>query len=421
MIVNPYLVLFLSLVSCKNYPEPRILIVGATGVGKSSLADALLGCDPRTGGCMFATCGGTNSCTNQTTIGSGPWLGNQTIQDFTLVDTPGFGDSSGNDNKYIQEMMEVLDEELEFANAILLVLEGSTPRFSSGLEYMLKQMSSIFGEAWWDFMMIGVSKWPFDQASIDERQGDCDYYGDPSENCKNEAWFIREFNTQLQNRFHLTKNFTFAFMDSYSQAGPDLQDVTQQEHWREETSKLWKWATERNDRFDFLTIDDILKENNELKIEIERLKEENLSLNHTIADMENDIERYQDNLYKTPRLEFISSKTGNGHDDHTDDTIRMDIENLSIGASCKNIYLDSCYNDREDGSYDIYRYIHECQDDYLGDLRDDFRITIHQYGSDGWGVDTMWLHFNTGAILKCDMDCWLDNYGSCSRGCHLLF
>ena len=65
-----------------------------------------------------------------------------------IVDTPGFGDSDGDDNKLIQEMMEVLDNELGTANIIVLALDGATPRFSSGLYDMLRQMSSIFGETW---------------------------------------------------------------------------------------------------------------------------------------------------------------------------------------------------------------------------------------------------------------------------------
>ena len=65
-----------------------------------------------------------------------------------VVDTPGFGDSSGDDNKLIQEMMDILDNELGSANVIVLVIDGATPRFSSGLYDMLRQMSSIFGETW---------------------------------------------------------------------------------------------------------------------------------------------------------------------------------------------------------------------------------------------------------------------------------
>ena len=64
------------------------------------------------------------------------------------MDTPGFGDSDGSDNKLIEEMMDILDNELGNANVIVLALEGSTPRFSSGLYDMLRQMSSIFGETW---------------------------------------------------------------------------------------------------------------------------------------------------------------------------------------------------------------------------------------------------------------------------------
>ena len=70
---------------------------------------------------------------------------NSSIQ---IVDTPGFGDSDGDDNKLIQEMMDILDNELGSANVIVLTIDGAMPRFSSGLYDMLRQMSSIFGETW---------------------------------------------------------------------------------------------------------------------------------------------------------------------------------------------------------------------------------------------------------------------------------
>ena len=77
---------------------------------------------------------------------------------FQIVDTPGFGDSSGEDNELIQEMIEILDFELGYTNIIILAIDGSTPRFSSGLLDMMKQMTSIFGQTWWDYLMIGVTK-----------------------------------------------------------------------------------------------------------------------------------------------------------------------------------------------------------------------------------------------------------------------
>ena len=65
-----------------DLPNPRVVIVGATGAGKSSLANALLGCDPKSNECMFEVCPGQDSCTKETTYGFGPWLG--TGQNFTV-------------------------------------------------------------------------------------------------------------------------------------------------------------------------------------------------------------------------------------------------------------------------------------------------------------------------------------------------
>ena len=53
-------------------------------------------------------------------------------------------------------MMDVLSNELGYTNTILLVIEGTKPRFDNSLYAMLRQMSSIFGETWWEFMMVAV-------------------------------------------------------------------------------------------------------------------------------------------------------------------------------------------------------------------------------------------------------------------------
>ena len=66
----------------------------------------MLGFDVNCKNCSFAICDGHDSCTKETTYAVGQWLGEGEM--FTIVDTPGFGDSDNDDNILIDEMMDVL-------------------------------------------------------------------------------------------------------------------------------------------------------------------------------------------------------------------------------------------------------------------------------------------------------------------------
>ena len=118
------------------------------------------------------------------------------------------------------------------------------------------------------------SKWKYSQDAINERNLTCSLMPD---NCRDEAWFMKEFNAQFKEKFGINKTFSFAFMDSWSQSPLGINDPVQQEHWREETDKLWRASTGSNETFQFMTIDDVLEEN-------ARCKQENQRLNDIIDD-----------------------------------------------------------------------------------------------------------------------------------------
>ena len=128
---------------------------------------------------------------------------------------------------------------------------------------------------------IVFSKWEYSQGAIDKRNQTCTIM---PENCKDEAWFRNEFNAQFHEKFGLNKSFIFAFMDSWSQSPLGINDPVQQEYWQKETRKLWDFSTERNETFEFMTIDDVLEENVKCKEENQRL--------HDIID-DNITELYQ--------------------------------------------------------------------------------------------------------------------------------
>ena len=99
IIVLLFIVNYHPVLSTTPFAYPRFLILGPTGAGKSSLGNVLAGCEPADENCFFPVCPGENSCTKETQIAEGRYLG--VGANVTLVDTPGFGDSDGQEVLFI--------------------------------------------------------------------------------------------------------------------------------------------------------------------------------------------------------------------------------------------------------------------------------------------------------------------------------
>ena len=112
-------------------------------LGKSTLSNVLIGESVDCKNCTFAVCDGHDSCTKNTKYAVGQWLGDGDT--FTIVDTPGFGDSDNDDNLLIDEMMDVLKNTVEGANAIILLINGEEERFDASLQQMIREMQVCMG------------------------------------------------------------------------------------------------------------------------------------------------------------------------------------------------------------------------------------------------------------------------------------
>ena len=80
-------------------------------------------------------------------------------------------------------------------------------------------------------------------------------------------------------------------MDSFSQDELNINDAIQQQYWTQETEKLWQFAHNMEEPFYFLTIDDILQQNQDLKKEVDRLNELVHELQGVIGNQTEEINR----------------------------------------------------------------------------------------------------------------------------------
>ena len=105
-------------------PDPHLIIIGATGVGKTTMANVLIGQSPDCDNCTFPVCPGGDSCTKETKYAVGNWTG--------------FGDSDGEDNLLINEMVGTLKEVIKTTNGFLLVFKGDDERFDEKSTQMIR-------------------------------------------------------------------------------------------------------------------------------------------------------------------------------------------------------------------------------------------------------------------------------------------
>jgi len=250
--------LVLGNVEAVYLPEPRLILLGNTGVGKSSLGNVLLGRphnfvdeNPDGSNC-FVTGHSVDATTKDTCAKAGRWAGDSG-KPVTIIDTPGLGDEVEADRETVEQLVDKLKDEIKHVNAFVILFNGQRPRFSKSLKSMITLFEKIFGPGFWPHVIFAVTRWGFAEHHIEDQSQTTDQW--------TAAW-----NREFSNLFRkVRRDISAVFIDTHYKPSNPVEAG----NFTIEMDKLWQFASNA----DSFELKDIVAALDEIQIWKKKLEE----------------------------------------------------------------------------------------------------------------------------------------------------
>ena len=340
MLFFVYFLTFGCSLGSKEQEIKKFIIIGATGVGKSSLANVLLGRPKNYQGMRFE-----NGCFNvgpqmdsktaRTTAPCsdvGYLLGNDTKGQLLVVDTPGLGMGKNEDEKSIKKITTFLKNDVKSVHLFILCFKQHDNRFSADVGAMIKVFTLMFGDLLWKNLIIVVTQWSYHSDEIYTRK----------EAQMTEIRWSTEYNNYFKTKFEVEKDITVptAFIDTFF----DENDTLELVKFNENVNFLYNLSC-NVPLFVLKDIKTALMEVNSLNNLIDELNNVTLVLQKTIAEHDTELKilntqflalneanerTHNDTLVKKTR-ELESNKTAQ-------QTLNKNYDPLCSGGYCFSVY-----------------------------------------------------------------------------------
>jgi len=197
----------------------KIVVLGASGTGKSSSANSFLGWRRPKRSLPFPVGHGVVAGTTSSAYASGPWLGLPDSPGVTLVDSPGFNSSISD----MEELVWLLADLRQVDLFVVTFKYGD--RFSPELGRSLKTISKLLGSIWRHTVIV-VTFWsnsPHARALRKERK-------------VNKKRYAAHLSETVAAKVEIDFQLPVVFIDSHH----DTKEGKEVREFSRETSTLWR-------------------------------------------------------------------------------------------------------------------------------------------------------------------------------------
>merc|ERR1711892_58858 len=212
----------------KDDGRMKLLIIGKTGTGKSSLCNVITGHSMDSD--IFPVSAKAVSCTQSTQFG---WVNfNANVgRPISLIDTIGFDDpKKDKDADIIGELVHQLKNNCDYVNLFMIAVNGQNPRLDGALMGMIRIFEGMFGKEFWKQAVIVFTRIPMDVKSVKKRN---------KINKQSDEELAKEYLKVVENEFPNGKGLQYLFMDACYDKDEDA-DPAEKKAFDNAMEILWK-------------------------------------------------------------------------------------------------------------------------------------------------------------------------------------
>ncbi|XP_023349562.1 uncharacterized protein LOC111718251 [Eurytemora carolleeae] len=188
----------------------KILVIGKTGTGKSTLCNVLSG--KKYDADYFKTSSEGKSCTQKPKF-KDVFLNGDEKKPVSLIDTMGFDDPTKNhDAKIIGKLVVKLKKRCDYVNLFVLAVNGQNPRLDGSLLTMIRILEGMFGKQFWNQTVLVFTRMPMSLRDKERRE---------KINKKTDAQLAADFIKIAEEQFGDCSGLRYLYMDAIYEKDDD--------------------------------------------------------------------------------------------------------------------------------------------------------------------------------------------------------